>query len=1482
MLRFILFCGLVWVLSQSLPEELAFIFVALIGGIWLYRAHHQQTAFKLDVDQLAMLGLLPVALKQAHQKGKLNSARYEHLLSLLATAQDNYYAQVPEDQQRPYLNQSWRLLTVLSEQNLGIAPWIELPTLKSKTEPKPEPVPQAAIEPEPIVTAQPITTSALVVPEIETPAPQQDYVAQSEPVTAPSVETKQSTAPSRWQRLKTLGFKVLLPFLGQNIGWFLGSFCFIAGAAFLVTYTSGFERALVSFATLACYTLLLLWASYQLRRKSEDLATASFVLNIVAVLLMPLALITASRLFVTSESTASLLLSLAIIAVTEYALFWLLTLASGFVARPLQQSLPRWLWLMASLSLAVPFAHLLPAGIGIIALQIALLVVLSRALLQVLQPWIQGNFGTGLNVNHYAAGTLLYTSAVVAIYSCWGQLAVLPHGYLGLLLITLAAGLLWLERQLRQHQPHLPALTWLPFVIYGLPVAAALLAGFGQAGAQLLVVLATLALAMYFYGYMVWLYLSLIPLVLLTLSLACFYGTLIFTLFPLLSVQLYALASIPLFIIISNGLRFLATRPSVRDDANKQALYWHFINGMCILLAGLTVLSLLDVQLAWIAFVSVGGTLFLTWQWLRDMPRIQQWHSYYLLALITALMFSLGGMLSIPFAIQVSGFAFVLAISWQSAGLWLYQRQRTTRLFTPEVLINSGLMLAILATLSLHQQTAFLFACAIFISSALIVWLGWTFAQLGLLALSALGIALAIHVFPMPYHYQPALGSLLIACAIGWWLMRNTDRIKFPKTDQSAEPIFYLWGIPLHPLTAPATRLTLILYLARAVLLLAWVIGSAWLFIAPFHGTSVNGWWWVYAIVGAMLTISISLYLQAAFLILIPLLLFVFVTVLLLVSVADYPILITFAFAFLLVSATFGYGVNLMYGKREDAQVWANKVCRLLARVTFFVQAGFLFGMLATHNYWEYSLKWQLSSMLLICTIQQLINHGQYRRVHGNNFSLFLACLTLVSAGFSAAHLPAMAILEPSVLVITLISLTTLWAGLCFIAPAHLRNTLLMLTGFGYWLSFGAIYYWSWHHSAFALWINTCLYSALFAWMAVRGKQDLDDFWQSLAGIFCLSAVYQSNGLLFPDASLFSLLPWLALQALALTALAHALSQRQYLNKGWAQLLFFGTQALVVCYSALLLSYTPTPLFGLWDIVAICLASAAMVGIWLYRAHHATETQASAAVLWALGWLFVLGIYARWLCFGAAPISIFDTVTLIGFVLLAQALQRQFAQAMPRLNLLLPLLILISLPLQTGSWHGSFALWAVAGLYLTQPRNAAYGAPAYLALLAINIGVYLWAPVWQSQGVGLLQWYCLPAALSVLVMLQLHWVNLRPSVLHRVRLTALSVVYVSAALDVFLQPAFSIFLLALGLSFVGILAGIGLRVRAYLYAGVVFLVLNVLGQLFHFYSEETLNKAIVLMVIGGLITGVMIGLNLYRVALVGYMKRWQIQLQDWD
>ena len=45
--------------------------------------------------------------------------------------------------------------------------------------------------------------------------------------------------------LKTVsGWHALIaPFLVQNIGWFIGGFCFVAGSVFLVSYTTGFGKA---------------------------------------------------------------------------------------------------------------------------------------------------------------------------------------------------------------------------------------------------------------------------------------------------------------------------------------------------------------------------------------------------------------------------------------------------------------------------------------------------------------------------------------------------------------------------------------------------------------------------------------------------------------------------------------------------------------------------------------------------------------------------------------------------------------------------------------------------------------------------------------------------------------------------------------------------------------------------------------------------------------------------------------------------------------------------------------------------------------------------------------------------------------------------------------------------------------------------------------------------------------------------------------
>lgn len=110
--------------------------------------------------------------------------------------------------------------------------------------------------------------------------------------------------------------------------------------------------------------------------------------------------------------------------------------------------------------------------------------------------------------------------------------------------------------------------------------------------------------------------------------------------------------------------------------------------------------------------------------------------------------------------------------------------------------------------------------------------------------------------------------------------------------------------------------------------------------------------------------------------------------------------------------------------------------------------------------------------------------------------------------------------------------------------------------------------------------------------------------------------------------------------------------------------------------------------------------------------------------------------------------------------------------------------------------------------------------------------------------------YLIPASLSVLILLHLHRREIKPSVAHSTRLGAVTLLYASATADVFLPPGLGVFALALGLSLVGAAFGIALRMRALLYAGVTFLIVNVLGQMVRFYPDGRLAKAVMLMALG--------------------------------
>jgi hypothetical protein len=146
-------------------------------------------------------------------------------------------------------------------------------------------------------------------------------------------------------------------------------------------------------------------------------------------------------------------------------------------------------------------------------------------------------------------------------------------------------------------------------------------------------------------------------------------------------------------------------------------------------------------------------------------------------------------------------------------------------------------------------------------------------------------------------------------------------------------------------------------------------------------------------------------------------------------------------------------------------------------------------------------------------------------------------------------------------------------------------------------------------------------------------------------------------------------------------------------------------------------------------------------------------------------------------------------------------------------------------------------LWFLLGLLYTlvavSRRSFRY---ALLAALAANAG--LWALLYHNQLHILVhpQLWLIPIALILLVAEHLNRERLSEVQSNALRYAALLVVYVSSTADMFIAGLGHSLVLPLVLavlSVVGVLAGILLRVRAFLYLGVSFLFLVVLSMIWH-------------------------------------------------
>ena len=226
---------------------------------------------------------------------------------------------------------------------------------------------------------------------------------------------------------------LIAPFLVQNIGWFIGGLCFVAGSIFLVTYTTGFAKTLTSFAVLSVYTLLLLGAGYQIRRRQPALELSSSALLILGMLLVPQC--RSGSPSAPDRAEVPGLLTLGLLAV---GLGW-------------EDCTSRQRWSPESrpcfatpappyLSgahvgglLGVPVLALLPFWPLLVVCHGILLAILAYGVVLFTQDWLHAIFIERRKLAYYTAGTLVYATLVSFVHVTRGyqEAPVLPSGYYG-------------------------------------------------------------------------------------------------------------------------------------------------------------------------------------------------------------------------------------------------------------------------------------------------------------------------------------------------------------------------------------------------------------------------------------------------------------------------------------------------------------------------------------------------------------------------------------------------------------------------------------------------------------------------------------------------------------------------------------------------------------------------------------------------------------------------------------------------------------------------------------------------------------------------------------------------------------------------------------------------------------------------------------------------------------------------------------------
>ena len=809
--------------------------------------HRDLLYLRLQIQRMAKAGDLETG--PAHQLLQRIDWAAQHSLSDSDGGDD----QADPSSEQARLNLAWRSLHLIEGSRPEAPPWSspepapKAPTPVTTSQQRPsapaaEPAPRPTLQapasgpPSLIRAAQPPT-------DAEPPAP-----ATPPPATTPAAPPRQRRKPAAKPAKATgEGFrhawaahapnplelalrsfsrlpKALLPFLLQNIGWFIGAFCFVSGSIFLVAYTGGFVQTLIIYGSLLSYTLFILWAGYRLRVKRRELTTASGVLLTIGMLLVPLNLSTSTRALLEASANPWLLLLGLVLALLTLGIFYAAAqLVSGINDRALVGEHPRLFLLLAAFQLTLPLLARWPLWPLLALVHSLILSALGYAVWRFAQDWVHSIFVQRRKVGYFAAGTLLYAALISFVHLTWGAApTALPQGYYGPYLMALCTLLFYVDAQLKGQAQGRPLLSRLNFATYGLSVVALLVALPGP-GARLL----TLVLGAALYAWVTWRYLTLIPLYLLLACLTGLYHQLLLQHFTL---PWWLLLGLPGLLLLLTTSRHIAAQGGTRRGARRLALMSYRLFMLLLLLTAAA--SLVTATPGPLALSSALALAAGCWWGLASAPgpllpqageqglesdfgpaeldlRNGPWLYTVTLALALAGYF-VPPLLPGPWGVQLGLALLLLAGLWTWIGLGLRRSRREAGNGQVEVLINSALLtgLAALAAatsglLLTGSSGNALLPLLLAALAGLALWLSLALYSRGLFYLSLLlaagaGVLAKLLLFP---GHGTGLAPLLAGFGL-WLLLQRLDRQPDELTElrrrraQQTPPLTLLWVFP--------------------------------------------------------------------------------------------------------------------------------------------------------------------------------------------------------------------------------------------------------------------------------------------------------------------------------------------------------------------------------------------------------------------------------------------------------------------------------------------------------------------------------------------------------------------------------------------------------------------------------------------------------------------------------------------------------------